>query len=178
MRLTRLPAVLVAAVLMAGIASCASAIEGSGTIASDVVTGGPTPTATSDDPTGSPTADPTSESPTPDPTTASPTPNPVRTRELALCVLERAAIANINSQFNAAKDRDGQIRVLRNGATTVRGHLSRSRLPATDGIRRTGQGVLDQLNRLAADASGGGSPSTNAYNVATQKFQKACNSIS
>jgi hypothetical protein len=174
MRLTRLPAVLVAAALLAGIASCATSIEGSGSLASDVVTGGPTPTATSDDPT----EDPTSDSPTPDPTTPAPTANPVAIREKALCVLERAAISTINSQFNKATQRDAQIQILHTGATTIRGQISRSGLPGTDGIRRTGQGVLDQLDRLATDASGGGSPSTNAYNVATQKFQKACNSIS
>jgi hypothetical protein len=182
MRLTRLPAVLVAAALLAGIASCATSIEGSGSLASDVVTGGPTPTATSDDPTEDPTedptGDPTSDSPTPDPTTPAPTANPVAIREKALCVLERAAISTINSQFNKSTSRDAQIQILHTGATTIRGQISRSGLPGTDGIRRTGQGVLDQLDRLATDASGGGSPSTNAYNVATQKFQKACNSIS
>ncbi len=178
MRLSRLPAGLVAAVLMAGLASCSTTIEGSGTIASDVVTGGPTPTGTADDPSGSPTPDPTSDSPTPDPTTASPTPSPVRTRELALCVLERAAIANVNTRFNASKERSGQIKILRAGATTIRGHLSRSGLPATDSIRRSGQGVLDQLSRLATDAAGGNSPSTRPYNAATEGFQKACNSIS
>ena len=68
MRLSRLPAVLVAAVLLAGVASCATTVDGSGTIASDVVTGGPTPTGGSDDPS----ADPTSDSPPPTsaPTTA------------------------------------------------------------------------------------------------------------
>jgi hypothetical protein len=183
MRLTRLPAVLAAAALLAGIASCATAIEGSGSLASDVVTGGPTPTATSGDPTEDPTTDPTTDS-TPDPTTDSPIPeptvtaNPVATQERALCVLERAAISTINGQFNKSKDRDTQIQILRTGATTIRGQIGRSGLPGTDGIRRSGQSVLDQLNRLATDASGGNSPSTNAYNVATQKFQKACNSIS
>jgi hypothetical protein len=171
MRLTRLPAVLVAAALLAGIASCATAIEGSGSLASDVVTGGPTPTATSDDPTG----DRTTASATPDPV---PTTNPVTTRERALCVLERAAISTTNSQFNKSTERDAQIQILRTGARTIRGQISRSGLPGTDSIRRSGQGVLDQLTRLATDASGGNTPSTNAYNVATQKFQKACNSIS
>jgi hypothetical protein len=178
MRLTRLPAVLVAAALLAGIASCATAIEGSGSLASDVVTGGPTPTATSGDPTEDPTPDPTTDSPTPEPTVPTPTANPVATRERALCVLERAAISTINAQFNKSKERDAQIQILRTGATTIRGQISRSGLPGADGIRRSGQGVLDQLNRLATDASGGNSPSTNAYNLATQRFQKACNSIS
>ncbi len=174
MRLSRPPAVLVAAVLMAGVASCATTVDGSGTIASDVVTGGPTPTGTSNDPSGSPT----SESPTPDPTSASPTPNAVRTRELALCVLERAAIASINSQFNASKNRSGQIKILKSGVTTIKGHITRSALPAADSIRSSGQGVLDQLGKLATAAGGGSSPSTTPYNTATQKFQKACNSIS
>lgn len=182
MRLSRLPAVLVAAVLTAGVASCATTVDGSGTIASDVVTGGPAPTATSSggtgDPTASPTSDPPTSTPTPDPTTASPTANPVRTRELALCVLERAAIASINSQFNAAKNRSGQITVLKSGATTIKGHITRSALPASDAIRRSGQGVLDQLARLATAASGGSSPSTAPYNLATKNFQTACNSIS
>jgi hypothetical protein len=176
MRLSRLPAGLVAAVLMAGIASCSTTIDGSGTIASDVVTGGPT--ATPDDSSGSATPDPETDSPTPEPTTASPTPNPAKTRELALCVLERAAIANVNTRFNAAKDRSGQIKILRDGTTTIRGHLSRSGLPAADGIRRSGQAVLDQLTRLATAAAAGSSPSTSPYNKATQQFQKACNSIS
>lgn len=172
MRLSRLPAVLVAAVLLAGVASCATTVDGSGTVASDVVTGAPTPT--SDGPSGSPT----SSSPTPDPTSASPTANPVKTRELALCVLERAAIASVNSQFNASKNRAGQIKILKSGVTTIKGHIIRSALPASDGIRSSGQGVLDQLNKLATAASGGNSPSTTPYNAATQKFQKACNSIS
>jgi hypothetical protein len=174
-RMSRLPAGLVAAVLMAGIASCSTTVAGSGTIASDVVTGGPT--VTPGDPSGSATTDP-SGSPTPDPTTASPTPDPVKTRELALCVLERAAIANVNTRFNASKDRSGQIKILRDGTTTVRGHLSRSGLPTTDSIRRSGQAVLDQLSRLATAAAAGSSPSTSPYNKATQQFQKACNSIS
>ena len=179
MRLSRLPAVLVAAVLMAGIASCAATVDGTGTIASDVVTGGPTPSSSgSSDPTDDPTSSPTSDTPTPDPTSASPTADPVRTRELALCVLERAAIANINSQFNASKDRAGQIKILKSGVTTVKGHITRSALPSSDPIRRSGQGVLEQLNKIATAASGGSSPSTAPYNAATQQFQKACNGIS
>jgi hypothetical protein len=180
MRLSRLPAVLVAAVLLAGVASCAATVDGSGTIASDVVTGGPTPSGTSDDPTGTPepSESSSSDSPTPDPTTAGPTPNPARTRELTLCVLERAAIASINSQFNASKSRSGQIKILKTGVTTIKGHLTRSALPASDPIRASGQGVLDQLSKIANAAAGGSSPSTTPYNSATQKFQKACNSIS
>jgi hypothetical protein len=176
MRLSRLPAALVAAVLLAGVASCATTVDGSGTIASDVVTGGPTPTGGSGDPSVDPTSD--SPTPTPDPTTASPTADPVRTRELALCVLERAAILNINNQFNASKNRSGQIRILKTGVTTIKGHLTRSALPASDPIRASGQGVLDQLTKIANAAAGGSSPSTTPYNAATQKFQKACNSIS
>lgn len=177
MRLSRLPAVLVAAVLTAGVASCATSVDGSGTIASDVVTGGPTPTST-DSSSADPSESAASESPTPDPTSASPTVDPVKTREVALCVLERAAITSINSQFNASKNRSGQIKILKSGVTTIKGHITRSSLPASDTIRSTGQGVLDQLNKLATAASGGNSPSTTPYNAATQKFQKACNSIS
>jgi hypothetical protein len=168
MRLIRLPAMLVGAALLVGSASCATAIEGSGTLASDVVTGSPTPTATSGDPT---------EEPTTEPTVPTPTTNPVTTRERALCVLERAAISTTNRQFNKSKERDAQVQILRTGAKTISGQISRSGLPGTDGIRRSGQGVLDQLNRLVTAANGGKSPSTNAYNAATQKFQTACNSI-
>jgi hypothetical protein len=180
MRLTRLPAALVAAALLAGIASCATTIDGTGTVASDVVTGGPTPTAGSDpgstdDPAPSPTSDPATTSPAPDPT---PTTSAITVRERALCVLERAAIATINTSFNGSKERSAQIKILRTGSTTIGGQISRSGLPATDTIRRSGQAVLDQLNRLVKDASGGSSPSTNAYNTATQKFQTACNSVS
>ncbi|HEY6744105.1 MAG TPA: hypothetical protein VI357_00160 [Mycobacteriales bacterium] len=179
MRLSRLPAVLVAAVLMAGIASCATTVDGSGTIASDVVvTGGPAPSGTPDDPSESPSGSAASDSPAADPTSASPTPNAVRTRELTLCVLERAAIASINSQFNASKTRSGQIKILKSGVTTVKGHITRSALPASDPIRSAGQGVLDQLSKIATAAAGGGSPSTTPYNAATERFQKACNSIS
>lgn len=178
MRLSRLPAVLVAAVLTAGVASCAATVDGTGSIASDVVTGGPTPTGAPSGGSDDPTASPTSDTPTPDPTTASPTADPVKTRELALCVLERAAIASINSQFNASKNRSGQVRILKSGVTTIKGHISRSSLPAGDSIRRSGQGVLDQLSKLADAAGGGSSPSTTPYNTATRSFQTACNSIS
>lgn len=171
MRLSRLPAALVAGALLTGVVSCAATIDGTGTLAADAVTGSGTPTATA-----SPTADPTTASPTPAPTT--PTTNPVVTKQRLLCVLERASITTINSQFNKAKERDAQIRVLRSGATTIRGHLVRSGLPETDGVRRAGTGVLDQLKRLVTDATGGNSPSTQPYNVATQKFQTACNKVS
>lgn len=175
MRLSRLPAALAAGALFAGLVSCSATVEGTGTLASDVVVGTPTPspTATSD----SPTPDPTTASPTPEPTTPAPTTNPLVVKQRLLCVLERAAIATVNSQFNKSKNRDTQIGVLRTGANSIRGHVNRSGLPKTDGVRRTGQAVLDQLLRLIADASQGNSPSTQPYNLATQKFQTVCNSV-
>lgn len=173
MRLSRLPAALVAGALLTGIVSCATTIDGTGTLAADAATGAGTPTVTA-----SPTVDPTTASPTPAPTTATPTTNPVVTKQRLLCVLERASITSINSQFNKAKERDAQIRVLRGGASTIRGHLVRSGLPEADGVRRAGTGVLDQLKRLVTDATGGNSPTTQPYNVATQKFQTVCNKVS
>ena len=98
-------------------------------------------------------------------------------KQRLLCVLERASITSINSQFNKTKSRDAQIRVLRTGVTTIKGHLSRSGLPAGDKIRKPGQAVLDQLDKLVQDAGGGGSPSTMPYNQATQRFQQACNAL-
>ena len=170
MRLTRLPAALVAAVLLAGIASCATTIEGSGTIASDVVTNAPAPSGGTGDPGGS--ADPSA-----DPTTASPTANPLRTRERALCVLERTEIAGINTSFNAAKQRSRQIQILKQGAATIGSQRSRSGLPGDDTILRSGKAVQTQLSRLYAAASAGQTPSTNSYNAATRSFQAACNAI-
>jgi hypothetical protein len=171
MRLTRLPAALVAAVLLAGVASCATTIEGSGTIASDVVTNAPAP------PSGG-TGDPGgSADPSPDPTTASPTANPLRTRERALCVLERTEIAGINTSFNAAKERSRQIQILKQGAATIGSQLSRSGLPGDDTILRSGKAVQTQLSKLYAAASAGQTPSTNSYNAATRSFQAACNAI-
>jgi hypothetical protein len=177
MRLSRLPLVLLAGALLAGLVSCASTIDGTGTLAADVATGTATPL-----PTGAPQ---TTDSPTPDPTTDSPTPDePTETtsavvvKERLLCVLERSAITTINSQFNKSADRDAQIKILQRGATTIQGHINRSGLPHNDGVRRTGQAVLDQLSRLIRDATGGNTPSTQPYNVATQSFQKVCNTVS
>lgn len=179
MRLSRLPAALLAGALLTGIVSCATTVEGTGTIAADVATGGPSGTGTPGTP-GTPTPSPegTTASPAPPPPTASPTTNPIVVKRRLLCVLERAAIAGVNSQFNKQKNRDAQIRVLRSGATTIRGHIRRSGLPGNDRIRRTGQSVLNQLDRLVAEASVGRSPSTTPYNKATQTFQTACNSVS
>src|SRR5262245_62703489 len=108
MRPTRLPAALVSALLLAGAVSCATTIEGSGTIASDVITGGPTPQG-SDDPSPS-ASNGGSDDPTPTP---SPTVNAVQIRERALCVLERAAITTINTSFNKSKQRGQQIQILK-----------------------------------------------------------------
>jgi hypothetical protein len=172
MPLSRLPAALVAGALLAGIVSCAATVEGTGTLASDVVTGGPGATS------GGPTPEPTAASPTPEPTTPSPTTDPVVAKQRLLCVLERAAISTANTQFNKSKDRDQQIRVLRAGASTMRAHVKRSGLPGADPVRRTGQGVVDQLDKLIKGAASGGSPSTQPYNAATQKFQAACGKVS
>jgi hypothetical protein len=168
MRLTRLPAALVTAALLAGAASCATTIEGSGSIASDVVTGGPTPSGGSGgDPGGL-------DDPTP---TSSPTVNTVQVRERALCVLERAAITAINTSFNKSKQRSQQIQILKQGAATIAGQLSRSKLPADDPILRSGKAVQTQLAKLYSAANAGRNPSTKPYNDATGKFQQACNSI-
>jgi hypothetical protein len=172
MRLSRLPAALAAGALLAGIVSCAATVEGTGTLASDVVTGGPSATS------GAPTPDPTTQSPTPEPTTPAPTTDPAVAKQRLLCVLERAAISTVNTQFNKSKDRDQQIRVLRAGASTMRAHVKRSGLPGTDPVRRTGQGVVDQLDKLINGAAKGGSPSTGPYNTATQRFQAACGKVS
>jgi hypothetical protein len=179
MRVSALP-VLLAAALLAG-AGCATTVEGNGTIAEGVVTGsppsstGPDPGESSDpsgslDPSGS--SDPAGTAPAPTPTT-----DPDLVRQRLLCVLERASIVSINSQFNKSKDRDVQIRVLRTGATTISGQLSRSGLPAGDKIRQAGQRVLDQLTKLVRAASSGGAPSTTPYNTATQRFQQACGAL-
>lgn len=176
MRLTRLPAALVSALLLAGVASCATTIQGSGTIASDVVTGAPTPGGSADSsasaaPSGS--ADPgVSGEPTP-----SSTANAVQVRERALCVLERTAITGINTSFNKSKQRSQQVQILKQGAATINGQLSKSGLPANDAILRAGKAVQIQLAKLFVAASGGKSPSTTPYNDATRKFQQACNSI-
>lgn len=171
MRVSALAVLLTAAALLGG-AGCATTIEGRGSVAEGVVTVAPTATATPD-PSGSPDPSEPSET-TPAPT---PTANPTLVRQRLLCVLERASITSINTQFNKTKSRDVQIRVLRTGATTISGHLRRSGLPAGDKIRKPGQGVLDQLNKLVRDASGGGTPSPTPYNQATQRFQVACSAL-
>jgi hypothetical protein len=167
MRVSALPVLLAAAALLGGV-SCATTIEGSGSVAEGVVTVAPTGTATPD-PSGS--SEP-SETTAPTPTT-----DPTLVRQRLLCVLERASITSINTQFNKSKQRDAQLRVLRTGATTISGHLRRSGLPAGDRIRKPGQGVLDQLNKLVRDAGSGGTPSTAPYNQATQRFQQACSAL-
>ena len=171
MRVSAPPVLLAVALLVAG-AGCARTVEGTGTLAEGVIAGTPTPSGTSDPsgPTGS--ADPAQTTPAPSPST-----DPVLVRQRLLCVLERASITTINSQFNKSRNRDVQLRVLRTGATTIGGHLKRSGLPTGDKIRKPGQGVLDQLNKLVRDASAGGSPSTTPYNEATQRFQQACNAL-
>jgi len=103
--------------------------------------------------------------------------DPVTARRRVLCVLERASITSINSQFNKAKTRDAQIRVLRSGSATITGQLQRSKLPSSDRIYAYGKAVLSQLNNLVRVAQAGGSPSTGPYNTATTNFQKACSSV-
>jgi hypothetical protein len=169
MRLTRLPAALVTALLLAGAASCATAVHGSGRIDPAVVTNGPAPSGGSGDPSGS-------AAPSDDPT-ASPTVNNVQVRQRALCVLERASIATINTKFNGSKQRSQQIQVLKQGAATIGSQLSRSGLPRNDPILRAGKGVQTQLSALVTAAGGGKTPSTKPYNDATSTFQHACNSI-
>jgi hypothetical protein len=172
MRLTRLPAALISALLLAGVASCATTVQGSGTIAPDVAAGGSTPNGSADPSASSDPGD--SGAPTP---TASPTVSAVQIKERALCVLERAAITGINTSFNKSKQRSQQVQILKQGAATINGQLSRSGLPADDTIQRAGKAVQVQLAALHAAASAGKSPSTKPYNDATGKFQQACNSI-
>lgn len=171
MRVSALPVLLAATVLVAG-AGCATTVAGTGTLAEGVATGAPTGS-----PTGSGTPEPTSDPPTTTPAPPSPTADPVLIQQKLLCVLERAAITTINSQFNKTKNRDAQIRVLRTGSTTITGHIKRSRLSTGDKIRKPGQAVVDQLDKLVRDASAGGSPSTTPYNQATRVFQTACNAL-
>jgi hypothetical protein len=172
MRLTRLPAALVAALLLAGAVSCATTIEGSGTIAADVVTGGPTPGGSADPGDSGDSGDSGKPTPTPSSTVSA-----VQVRERALCVLERAAITGINTSFNKSKQRSQQVQILKQGAVTISGQLSRSGLPADDAILRAGRAVQTQLAALFTAANAGRSPSTKPYNDATGKFQQACNSI-
>jgi hypothetical protein len=174
MRLTRLPAALVSALLLAGTVSCATTVEGSGTIAPDVITGGPTPGGSDGSGGSGDTGGSDNPASTPSP---SPSVNAVQTRERALCVLERAAITTINTSFNKSKQRGQQIQILKQGAATIDAQLSRSGLPAGDAILAAGTAVQTQLAKLYAAASAGKSPSTKPYNDATAKFQQACNSI-
>jgi hypothetical protein len=180
MRLTRLPAAFVAAALMAGMTACATTITGTGSIAADVVTNGPTPSADAGDPSESTDPDDGDDqggSASPSPSEPSPTVNSVQVRERALCVLERAAITTINTTFNKAKQRTQQVQILKQGAATIAGQVSRSGLPTSDTVLRAGKGVQTQLSKLSAAASAGQSPSTGPYNTATQNFQKVCNAI-
>jgi hypothetical protein len=176
MRLTRLPAALAAAALMAGITACATTIDGTGSIAPGVVTNGPTPSADAGDP-GDSTDPGDARSDDPTPATPSPTVNSVQVRERALCVLERAAITTINTTFNKTKQRSVQVQILKRGAATVGGLLARSGLPAGDAVQRAGKGVQTQLTKLYTAANAGQTPSTGPYNTATREFQKACNNI-
>jgi hypothetical protein len=173
MRVLRLTAiVVVAAAVGAGAAGCSQTIAGTGTLAEGASVGTPSPSGSAtSEPTPSETA---SSSPTPAPT---PTTDPVTVKRRALCVLERAAITSINSNFNKAKTRDAQVTVLRRGSTTITGYLRRSGLPGTDRIYAFGKAVLSQLNNLVRIADAGGSPSTTPYNTATTNFQKACSSV-
>jgi hypothetical protein len=150
MRVLRLTAVVVVAVAVAvGTVGCSQTIAGTGTLAEGATVATPTPTGTTDSPDPTPT-DTGSSSPTPTPT---PTTDPVTVRRRALCVLERAAITSINSNFNKAKTREAQIGVLRSGSTSITGHLARSRLAGTDRIYLFGKAVLSQLNNLVRVAN-------------------------
>jgi hypothetical protein len=176
MRVLRLPALLLVAVAVgAGAVGCSQSIAGTGTVAAGVATGTATPSGSpSGDPTDDPSPTGTSDSPTPTP---SPTVDPVTGRRRVLCVLERASITTVNSQFNKAKTRDAQIKVLQSGATQITGQLASSKLPSSDRIYAFGKAVLSQLNNLVRVARSGGSPSTTPYNTATTNFQKACSSL-
>jgi hypothetical protein len=174
MRVLRLTALAVVAVAVGtGTLGCSRTVAGTGSLAEDatVVAPAPTPTTGTAEPTPTDTA---TSSPTADPT---PTTDPVTVKRRALCVLERAAITSINSNFNKAKTRQAQIGVLRSGSTSITGYLTRSRLPGTDRIYLFGKAVLSQLNNLVRVANAGGSPSTAPYNTATTNFQKACASV-
>ena len=89
----------------------------------------------------------------------------VQIRERALCVLERAAITGINTSFNKSKQRGQQVQILKQGAATIGGQLSRSGLPADDTILRAGKAVQAQLASLHAAASAG----KNAQHEAVQR---------
>ena len=87
-------------------------------------------------------------------------------------MLERTAITGINTSFNKSKQRSQQVQILKQGAATISGQLSRSGLPADDTILRAGKAVQIQLAKLFAAASGGKSPSTTPYNDATESSSK------
>ena len=114
MRLTRLPAALISALLLAGAASCATAIQGSGTIDPGVVNGGSTPGGSADPGGSSAPGESAASTPTPSPTVSA-----VQIRERALCVLERAAITGINTSFNKSKQRSQQVQILKQGANSL-----------------------------------------------------------
>ena len=175
MRVLRLPVLVVAALLGAGLFGCSTTIEGTGTLAEGVITDRPTPTETGSPTTDSPSPTETS-APAPTPTPP-PTTNPITLRRRVLCVVEQASIASINRRFNQAKTREAQVLVLRSGATSISAQLSRSGLPTADRIYLYGLAVLTELKLLIRAASGGANPSTNPYNVATKNFQKACSSV-
>jgi hypothetical protein len=171
MRALRLAVLVVAAIAVgSGVAACSQAVSGTGTLASDATTSGPTPTGTTEP---SPTE---TSSPTPSPT-PSPTTDVRKVRQLALCVRERATVTTTNSSFNKAKSRDGQIAALRTGARSTLNNLRQSKLPTGDRVYRSARVVYDQLNRLIRSAAAGSSPSTAPYNAATTAFSKACASL-
>ena len=171
MRALRLAALVVAIVVGGGVAACSRTVEGTGTLAADATTAGPTPTETE---TTEPSPIETTSTPTPTP---SPTTDVRKVRRLALCVRERAAITTTNSTFNKAKTRDGQIAALRTGSRSILATLRQSKLPTSDGVYRSGKAVLDRLNALISSADAGNSPSTTPYNTATTAFSKVCSSI-
>ena len=175
MRLLRLPVLVLAVLVGAGVVGCSTTIEGTGTLAEGVITAGPTRTTT-----GSPTttsAEPTETSLPTRPPPPPPTTNPISLKRRVLCAVEQAAIASINRRFIQARSRDAQVTVLRSGAVTISGQLARSGLPGSDRIYRYGLAVLTELKLLIRAATSGANPSTNPYNVASKNFQKACSSV-
>ena len=134
MRLTRLPAALISALLLAGVASCATTIQGSGTIDPGVVNGGSTPDGSADPSSTSDPGESAGSTPTPSPTVSA-----VQIRERALCVLERAAITGINTSFNKSKQRSQQVQILKQGAATVGGQ--RGQVAEHESVQRRDQKV-------------------------------------
>src|SRR5690348_18281124 len=120
MRLTRLPAALISALLLAGVASCATTIQGSGTIDPGVVNGGSTPDGSADPSSTSDPGESAGSTPTPSPTVSA-----VQIRERAVCVLERAAITGVNTSLHKAKQRSQQGQILQPGAAPGRRPLAR-----------------------------------------------------